>query len=351
MRIVFAPFYAENPYQANLQKQLEILGCIVFRARPGLKGFFNNQQVRESEIIHFHWTHPYVLRGALMIVLVKMAYFLNNLRKLKKEKKKVIWTVHNISSHNRKYYMFEILFLKNFIKLIDGFSVHNQYTKEQLIKRFKIDASKIFTIPHANYIDAYTGFPDAPDMNADILKLASTNKRTFMLFGHIRAYKGALDVIASFKKLNKNKNQLIICGKVGDDQSVSLLKEAIGEYSNILLYPKFVKDEEIKRFFNIADIMLYPYKDITTSGSLILGMSFAKACLCADVGDMKSLVGTYSTFKSQEEFESKITEFSQLSTHELVKMGRRNYDKVKPYTWESMAVKTMEMYNQVTSLK
>lgn len=347
MKITFAPFYVENPYQINLQEHLEKLGHNVFRAPLGVKKLFDNPQTKGCQIIHFHWTHPYVLRGTFSAVVVKICYFLYKLITLEKNKR-IIWTVHNLNNHNRKYARLENFFIKKFVHLVDGFSVHNEYTKTQLQKRFNIASRKIFLIPHANYIDVYPSGTDNMARVQTMLGLkVGAEKRTFMLFGHIRAYKGALDVISAFKVLDTNKNQLIICGKMGDDQDLQTLEKEIIGSKNIYIYPKFVPHEDINAFFDLADVMLYPYKDITTSGSLLLGMSFGKPCLCADVGDMGSLVGNQSTFNGQSEFQEKLLEFACLTDRELVKLGVDNFNKVKPFSWDRMAKETKEMYEKV----
>lgn len=345
MKILFAPYYVTNPYQPNLEKQLRILGHEILHAPIGVTQLFHDKCMADCDIIHMHWLHPYVLRGNYISVPIKILYFLSKIKRLKRSKK-LVWTVHNISSHNRKFRLFERFYLKLFVKLVDGFSVHNEYSEEQLINRYKVERRKIYLIPHANYIDIYP--PQSSGRNVRrLLGLDGSKKRIFMLFGYIRAYKGAMDVIAAFETLDDTKNQLIICGKIGDDQDLAAIEAAANRRSNITIYPKFIENKDIRAFFDLADIMLYPYRDITTSGSLILGMSLGKVCLCADVGDMKMLVGKDFAFKDKKSFENRLSYLSQLTPSELSEIGAKNYMRVKPFTWEKMARDTERMYLEI----
>lgn len=342
MKVLFAPIFQGNTYQKKLEKALEENPTIqVLEGRNGQTPFFNDSRLADVDIVHFHWFDPYVLYKKPLKQVIKMVTFLLRLSALKR-KVSLVWTAHNLKSHDSKYPWMEKRFLRYFVRLLDGISVHNYFTEKVLVDEYGVDPSKIRLIPHPNYVGVY---PTAEEIRVNALREQlgiQPSEFVFMFLGQIRPYKGVVDAIKAFKFAALPNAKLVICGEVkGDD---TYLKREIGQHRNIVFCPSFVKDDDIANYMEVADVMIYPYKDILTSGAMILGMSFKKACLASRTGSMSEFLDDRFLFSDDEEFASRMKELYQLKKEDLLDIGLINFSKVENDTWENMADLTTDLY-------
>ncbi len=346
MKVLFAPHYAKNPYQDRLKEQLENLGYSIRYGVIGTKAFFNDINFKEADVIHIHWLHSYILKGTFSKATFRVIYFLTMLFFAKRKNKKIVWTVHNLYSHDRKYVHLEEIFLRFFVRLVDRFSVHNKFTKEQLLDKYKLAPQHIQVIHHANYINSYPTFQGDKDEIKRFFNL-DVKKKTFMFLGNIKPYKGLDMLINSFVGLDATKNQLLICGKVSNSEDLRFLMQATDSNSNIFVYPNFIEEEKLSGILAIADVLVYPYRDITTSGALLLGMSYRKMCVCSNVGSMGELVQHEYLFNDKQDLSNILEKISIMSNEEIELVGQQNFQHIKRYTWAEMARRTDLLYKSI----
>lgn len=348
MKIVFAPFGTDNPYQYKLIDSLKSLGIEVIPAKSGTIAFFLSKAFRSADIVHFHWYEYYGSSRNLLVSIFKTIVFLCGL-KIWKSKKKYVWTVHNFVGHDRKYGRLSNWFARRFVSLMDGFSAHNQYTKEKLETAYRIPPELIFDIPHGNYANLYPSFTGNLDQIKKEIPGYKNSYFTFAFIGHIRPYKGVMDIIEAFKKLTLPNKQLLICGQVKFSEDARALEETVAGFEDIILKIGYIAENKMEAYLRLSDVMIYPYKAIVTSGSLLLGMSYRKLCLVTEVGSMSEFIASQFRFNSNEQLTQKMWQVMQMSPEEIRGEGDRNYDRIKHDTWDRMAQKTVDMYKVVAA--
>ncbi|WP_373943592.1 glycosyltransferase family 4 protein [Polaribacter sejongensis] len=206
---------------------------------------------------------------------------------------------------------------------------------------------KIFLIPHGNYCEDYSPFlGDKKEFKKDIIKIPE-DKFTFTFLGNIRPYKGVLDLISAFKSMNSNNCQLLICGHVTNPQDLELIKSKIDDNPNIYFKPGYVVDNEIQGYIKTSDVMVYPYKDILTSGSLILGMSLKSACLVSNVGSMTELIDKDCVFNNDSDLIDKMNILASTNSVKIEAIGISNFKKIEDDTWLKMATRLKDVYSNL----
>ena len=87
-------------------------------------------------------------------------------------------------------------------------------------------------------------------------------------------------------------------------------------------------DSEIEIYLNAADVAVFPFKQITNSGSAILAKSFYKPTICIDRGNIKDYVNPVTDIlvRSEAELEKAITEASS----KVFPKGKEEYLKGIP---------------------
>ena len=166
--------------------------------------------------------------------------------------------------------------------------VHNHYTGKIVEQRYKRKTG-IYVIPHGNYIGYYANNVSKSKARR---RLGLNNENFVYLFlGLIRPYKGIEDLIDTFLKLSNTNTRLLIAGRVfGIINYESKLKESTKGNCRIKLFLDFIPDEDIQVFLNACDVFVLPYKDITTSGAALLGMSFGKPIIAPNISFFREVL-------------------------------------------------------------
>lgn len=347
MKVLFVPMYEAIPYQKKLIEELEKYNVEIYKVKGRGMQSFNHPHIKSIDIIHFHWLEPFFLSRSWVKSILKVGYFFLKIFIIKK-RVKIVWTVHNLVNHEKAMVQIDHFFTSNFIKQVDGFSVHNEYTKNILATKYGINEDRLFKIPHANYLGVY--FQGADQEKIKKLKeIYSINPAdtVFMFLGNIRPYKGLLDLVEAFKNVNNKNIKLLIVGKEKRQEDLDLILENQSDDHRITVSPIFVPDDEIDLYLSLADVMVYPYKDIVTSGALILGMSYKKMCIARNIGSMPELIEEKFLFNNIDELKELIENVTEMDRSEIGKEGLKNMHKVEKDTWNATAKKTLDMYHSV----
>lgn len=109
--------------------------------------------------------------------------------------------------------------------------------------------------------------------------------RTFLFFGFIQDYKRLDLFIHAAKKLKKA--QFIIAGACNEWDKYERI---IGEISNLQCNIHFLKNEEIKQYFQISDYLVLPYDESTQSGPLLIAYNYSIPVIASNIELFKIMV-------------------------------------------------------------
>jgi glycosyltransferase involved in cell wall biosynthesis len=93
------------------------------------------------------------------------------------------------------------------------------------------------------------------------------------------------------ERLRDKKLKLIIAGEFYEDSSpyIRLIKKHNLE-NEVVLFDRFINDDEVNLFFSVADLVVQPYKSATQSGVTQIAYHFEKPMLVTNVGGLKEIV-------------------------------------------------------------
>jgi beta-1,4-mannosyltransferase len=343
LTVVFIPdMRLINPYQDLLALALEQRGIRVrYPSQLGeshplpmalLSGRF--------DVIHLHWLHPYlaartlwgsVLRGTIFLSKVTVARFL---------RRRIVWTVHNLVSHEARFPGWEKRVNERLARLAHVIVVHYPDARRIVRDTFRVPARKpILVAPHGHYLDVY----DKPtDAQSGLPPHGSIRPLVILAFGLVRPYKRLEDLIVAFKDLDREDVSLKIRGGAHDESYASELRRLAEEDDRISLELDFVDDREVAGVFAAADIVACTQADTLTSGSLILAMSMGKPIVAARGPHAEFLLGDGREgghlYPSGETAELTTGLEEMVSRrHQLSEMGAANRRRIARYTWSGTA--------------
>ena len=103
---------------------------------------------------------------------------------------------------------------------------------------------------------------------------------------------------------------------------------------------------------NAADIGILPYKEITTSGAVLLFQSFAKTVIIPDLPPIKETLGEYGIYfrrGDKEDMKKSIIKALLLGREQLRALGRRAFEKSLELDWNNIAYLTSKLYYSLTN--
>jgi len=255
-------------------------------------------------------------------------------RVIKKDKSiKCIALVHNMLPHEPS--VLDKILPPYFVGAMDEFVALSQSVVADIAKIDKHHKPKRFS-PHPIY-DHY-GEKLTKEVAANLLGLPA-DCQYLLFFGFIRAYKGLdllLDALAD-ERLRQWNMKLIVVGEFYDD-SKSYLEQIhqLGIADYVILKTDFIPDDEVNRYFSVADLIVQPYKSGTQSGVTQIAYHFEKPMLVTNVGGLPEIVPDgkvgYVVEPKSHFIADKLVEF--FSTQSDFSAGLKK-EKQK-YAWEKM---------------
>lgn len=200
---------------------------------------------------------------------------------------KCIALVHNMMPHEKS--VLDRLLPPRFVKSMDGFVALSKAVLEDVRQLDKRDKPKTWS-PHPVY-DHY-GSKESREEALRHLNL-DENYRYMLFFGLVRAYKGLDWLIQAFAddRLRKYPLRLIVAGEFYEDKEKYLKEvQSFGLGKDVIVHDEFIPDEQVKDYFNAADLVVQPYKSATQSGVTQIAYHFEKPMLVTNVGGLEEIV-------------------------------------------------------------
>lgn len=119
--------------------------------------------------------------------------------------------------------------------------------------------------------------------------------KTLLFFGLIREYKGLDILLEAFRDLPEDY-QLVIAGEpYGSFDRYQDIIDSLPGKDRIKVFPRYIKDSEVKLYFSAADVSVLPYRSATQSGISSTSYHFGVPLIVTDVGGLKETIGDRGT--------------------------------------------------------
>lgn len=193
----------------------------------------------------------------------------------------IVHTVHNVlpqDTGEKHRAAFQRVY-----RLSDRLICHGESARLRLTQEFGIDNKRISVIPH--------GPLHEPGSAAGGLQLRErlgihADECFFLCQGILRPYKGVPFLLEAWSRagFENGRARLAIVGN-GTPEIVNEIRAqvaSLGLRDTVLLDFRFVSLKELADYQNAADVLVYPYREITTSGALMTGVRYGKAILATE---------------------------------------------------------------------
>ncbi|MCC7546818.1 MAG: glycosyltransferase [Burkholderiales bacterium] len=284
---------SRNPYLRLMRQALASQGIEVAVVSSPWRFFLAAFRVR-PDVLHLHWLHPHsrnLLLTLAKFCLIQTAVLLFWIRRVR-----IVWTIHNLESHEKDHRMLDRLGSKLVARRIDAAIVHARAQADPVCRELGLPPEKVHHVPHGNYagclstrvapMPQHEGGPSWP--------------LRFLYFGILRPYKGVLELIEAFRGLHAEAS-LTIAGNPQGKGMGEAVRAAAGTDSRIRLFLEYVDEDELFRLIEQSDVIVLPFKETFTSGSLVMAITCGKPVVVPHSASLEEYVDDSCAFLYRSE--------------------------------------------------
>ncbi len=232
-----------------------------------------------------HWVHP--VHFPVFIVLFAALKLLTRM--------KICLIVHNSLPHER--FPGDKAMTCSVFNMADRLVMHGQ-AEVDLARHIGVNHQKMIRAFHP----VYDQFTPPSESCEGIRRGLGLRKKVLLFFGFIRPYKGLDVLIAAFRSIAREcpDVSLLIVGQSfypredeadTKDRFLQGLPKDDPLRSRIVWIDRYVPNEEVGRYFAVADVFVAPYLSVTQSGPLNIAYAFDKPIIASDLPAFRECVG------------------------------------------------------------
>lgn len=295
MKILVLPREETNPYQELLYQEMRGQGTQVSYLGEITPSHTLNllllpletavSRLRGARVVHLHWVYAFGLFGSDRSVLPRLAaqaWFSLWLAAVRLLGLRLVWTAHNALPLT-PVFADDLRARRWLVAASDLVIAHSPATLEQLAG-LGIRPRRSAVIPHGPFTE-----PSEPGGRRSPGE--GEQPRHFLFLGKIRHYKGVDTLLEAFAALPPELDaDLTVAGECGDRSlAAELTRLAARSQGRVTLRLEWIPDEEASRLLQAADAMVLPYRNITTSGSGLLGVGHGRPLVVPDLPGLAGL--------------------------------------------------------------
>jgi D-inositol-3-phosphate glycosyltransferase len=246
---------------------------------------------RESpDVVVFQWWHPITALSSRFIA-----------QRARRAGTKVLFVCHNAWPHEG------FPFARGLTRLALG-------TADSLVALSDAVASElgvllpgtpVSVLPHPPF-SALESTPDSPAADWESRIGAPSGAKIVLFFGNVRPYKGVRDLVDAFPRVTAATNAVLVVA--------GTFFESIGEYrariedlglgDSVRLFDEYVPNEDVAPLFELADLVVLPYRTASQSGVVPLAASFHKPVVATTAGGLPDALDGTGTVVTPEDPEA-----------------------------------------------
>lgn len=359
MRVAYLPDFTDgNPYQRNLVEALRDDGTMVAMAdAEGRLPLLRVAYRERVDLVHLHWLNAFLYGASGLETAITTLLTAFQLVVLRLAGVPVVWTVHNVYTHDTPNPRLERWFRRWFAHFIcRRIVVHCPAAEDEIVDAYGLPdrvRSRIAVVPHGHFVDNYPSDATREDAR-DRLSLPR-EATVYLAFGMVRPYKQVPELVETFRAVANGDEWLVVAGNPNRDWLERDVRAAAGDHPRVRLDLAFVPDDAVGDYFAAADAVVLPYRDVLTSGSAMLAASVGRAVVAPRIGCLPWQVGdggvlydpgaTASATESEVPLPGLASGLEAARERDLDALGARGYERALEFDWAGVAERTRAVYD------
>ena len=330
-----------NPYNARLYTTMAGDGCLV-RDLSYLR-----LATHRIDIVHLHWPELTFLTGRPWRVLARMLLFRAALRVARfRNGTKVVWTVHNVASHERRATpRLRAMLRRLLVQEVDGLLSLTAGGLETARAAYpELAGVPSAVTPHGHYRDDYDFAASRDDARAEVG--VSPGASLIVSVGMIREYKNIPELVRTVVGSDDPDVALAVAGKPSTAALAEQIRSAADGDPRVVLDLAFQSDAAMAAWLRAADVVVLPYRAIQNSGSAVLALSADRPVVVPALGAMLELQAVAGADWVRC-FDGDFDDPELQASLEWARRPRADRPPIEQLAWDGIARDTVAFYRRV----
>lgn len=284
MRILALPRDA-NPYQEQLYSEIRRLGVPVRYIGELTPSRTLNLLLLPLETlalalagwrtVHLHWVFGFAPAGAGRVPGLRragQAWFRLWLAAARLGGARIVWTAHNVLPHGRVFHD-ERRARRDLVRASRLVVAHSPATLDAL--------SSLGAVPSRSAVLPLGPIAGASDPGRLRIPGSTPGPRHFLFFGQVHEHKGVEDLLAAVAAVPADRDlRVTVAGRCADPALAARLERLarpLGRRAALRL--ERVPDDEVEALMAAADVVVLPFRRVTTSSSAALALGLGRPLL------------------------------------------------------------------------
>lgn len=254
-------------------------------------------------IWHQHW-----LQCSSLPTFLRAAHRLRAAQLYRKLGGHVLWTVHNLEPHVQRLARQNAWLTRGMRETAEYLLVHTEEAADQLCRAWGVAERRVAIVPHPSYEMTAVSRAEARAQLKQHYGIELGDSKVFLIFGMIARYKQIVEAIGAFEGLPAARTQLLVAGAVrGNEADYAHEIAAAMQRAPVQLCDRFIPEEHVSWFFGAADVALFNYRQILTSGAIQLARDLGKPVWIPDLPALAGITAdAIVRFKDMRELRERI---------------------------------------------
>lgn len=344
-----------NPYQELLYAEAATLGAeVAYLGKVTRVGSLNLlllplelavRRMGGARIVHLHWVWAFLVPGADRFPVLRRAswgWFKLCLRITRLLGLRLAWTAHNVLPHS-PVFPDDIAARRRLVSQCDVVFGHSSWTLSGL--------TEIGAVPRRWAMIRHPPFEHAGPVSPTSRPSRTNGIRELLFFGKVFEYKGVPDLLEALAQLpGSHRVHLTVAGQCSDAGLRARIEASAREAGNrVSLRLRHIPDSDIEQLMRQADVVVLPFRRITTSGSALLALSYGKPLVIPALPALADLpdAAAFRYDRSVEGLAATLQSVSAADDGLLARMSVAALAYCSETTWSQAASTTVAEFREI----
>jgi glycosyltransferase involved in cell wall biosynthesis len=337
--VAFLPVY-QNPYQHLLTAELEKLGVHVehLAGLPSAAWLVRNRD--RVPLLHLHWLYGLYMQH--LLTPLRLGLFVTRFCLARWLGYRFVWTVHNLLPHRQPFPPMHHLVRRLVMHQASAVIAHCEYGRREILRLFPSQVP-VHVVPHGNYVGVHPVIVSRAEARARLG--IEPHRFVYALLGNISAYKGVESFVESFQASAGPDDIALIAGRNRAPALVQHLQDLAAGDARLRLHAGFIPDDEMQHYLRAADVAVFCFREVLTSGSVILAMTYGLPVVAPERGCLPELVTPDAGLLYDPDDPSALgTALRRIRLLDTAQMGRQAGRIAAALCWQDIARQTAAIY-------
>lgn len=241
--------------------------------------------VANADALHVHWPEANANARTLLRAVVRSGLYALLLLVFRLRGAAIVWTVHNVGSHEARRPRLERLVLDLTLRVADLVLLPSQASGHELRRRF----------PGASFRQELTSLPAfarrglCERQESRALLDLSDDETVLIHFGHLRPYKGVGRLLSLLDEPAFNRTVVLLLGTIVPASQREEFAARLLEHPRVRWVAERYTDAQLDRALSAADLAVFPFAHVMHSQTVLDALAAGVPVVASGGGSLPEL--------------------------------------------------------------